>query len=214
MGKAAGPDKVSNEMITRLGPRGRTALLAVFNECWHARLYPELWREAVIVPLLKQGKDTHEAASYRPISLTSNAGKLFERLILSRLRYLEESPDYKMEKLHLAQAGGRKLRSTEECIAVLTDRLTLHRNDRRWSIALFFDLKGAFDKVPRRTLIRKLYAAGCPTAYLQLVWSFVGQRTARARVFSTFSTARKLARGVPQGAVLSPHLFLHFVDDF
>lgn len=213
MGKAAGPDRVSNEMLAHLGVRGRAALLEVYNKCWRLRLYPAMWRDAAIAPLLKHGKDPHLASSYRPISLTSNVGKLYERIILRRLRHIAESPTHSMEKPHLAQAGGRKMRSTEECIAVLTDRLTQTRADGRWSITLFFDLKGAFDRVPRRTLIRKLYAADCPKAYLQLIWSFIGKRTARARVFSTFSETRGLSRGVPQGAVLSPFLFLYFVDD-
>ncbi|GFU47416.1 putative RNA-directed DNA polymerase from transposon BS [Trichonephila clavipes] len=47
---------------------------------------PENWKEAIIFPINKPGKDPHLATSYRPISLLSTIGKLTESIILLRLK--------------------------------------------------------------------------------------------------------------------------------
>ncbi|GFT78446.1 RNA-directed DNA polymerase from mobile element jockey [Trichonephila clavipes] len=48
--------------------------------------FPENWKEAIIFPINKPGKDPHLATSYRPISLLSTIGKLTESIILLRLK--------------------------------------------------------------------------------------------------------------------------------
>ena len=73
-------DGVANEMLLHLGPRGREALLHLANASWRHGQVPAAWRVAEIVPLLKKGKDRHDAKSYRPVSLTSCIAKLVERL--------------------------------------------------------------------------------------------------------------------------------------
>ena len=43
-----------------------------------------------MIPILKKGKDPKQAASYRPMSLTSCIGKTMERVVNQRLKwYLE-----------------------------------------------------------------------------------------------------------------------------
>ncbi|GFX09283.1 nucleic-acid-binding protein from transposon X-element [Trichonephila clavipes] len=44
------------------------------------------WKEAIIFPINKPGKDPHLASSFRPISLLSTIGKLTESIILHRLK--------------------------------------------------------------------------------------------------------------------------------
>lgn len=212
-GKAAGPDMVANDMLKHLGVRARAELLAALNRCWESGHYPTQWRRATIVPLAKPGKDVHLPSSYRPISLTSNMGKLFERMLLRRLRFISGDPSHAAKALHVAQAGGQPLRGTEECIAALVDDIAEARANGEWSVTLFFDLKAAFDRVPKHLLVQKLAERKCPRPFLKIIDSFLSNRTARARIFTTYSEEVRLARGVPQGAVLSPYLFLHFVDD-
>lgn len=53
-------------------------------------LNPDNWKEALIIPVLKQDKNKLLPSSYRPISLTCCMGKLYENLINKRLQdYLE-----------------------------------------------------------------------------------------------------------------------------
>ena len=66
-------------------------LLEIFNLSLSEGDVPQIWRNAIIAPLLKQGKPASNLASFRPISLTSCAIKLMERILAERLYHLAES---------------------------------------------------------------------------------------------------------------------------
>ena len=83
--KVPGKDGITNETILQLGPQAQQKLLALFNQSWQTGKFPNQWTEAVVVPILKKGKEKREKANYRPISLLSCLGKLMERLVNSRL---------------------------------------------------------------------------------------------------------------------------------
>ena len=89
--KAPGPDGITNEMLLHLGPHSKKKLLQLYNDGWRTGTVPQAWKEAIMIPIHKKGKDKSKAESYRPISLTSCVGKLMERLINTRLMWhLEE----------------------------------------------------------------------------------------------------------------------------
>ena len=83
--KAPGPDNITNEMLLHLGPCSKKKLLQLFNDGWGTGTVPQAWKEAIMIPILKRGKDKSKAESYLPIRLTSCVGKLMERLINTRL---------------------------------------------------------------------------------------------------------------------------------
>ena len=58
MRKSPGPDGVSNEMIKNLGSAAAGKLLQIFNISWKTGKLPQIWREAIMIPLLKPGKDS------------------------------------------------------------------------------------------------------------------------------------------------------------
>ena len=80
------------------------------QKIWETGIVPSLWKKAIVVPVLKAGKDPTSTASYRPISLTSMVGKSTERIINTRLNWLLETNDVVANK----QAGFRIHRSTSE----------------------------------------------------------------------------------------------------
>ena len=65
-------------------------------------------KQAKVVMLPKPGKDLSKPTSYRPISLLPAIGKIFERIIASRLSTFLESTKYFDEN----QAGFRNKLST------------------------------------------------------------------------------------------------------
>ena len=83
--KAAGQDKLHNEMLLNLGVTGRRAILRLINRSWSSGSTPKVWKNAIITPILKKGKPSDDLGSYRPISITSCMGKLMERMINYRL---------------------------------------------------------------------------------------------------------------------------------
>ncbi len=77
-------------MFEHMSEFAQTFIVNFFNKSWASGVVPKCWKEAVIVPILKPGKIKSDPASYRPITLTSNFGKLMERLIVNRLHWFCE----------------------------------------------------------------------------------------------------------------------------
>lgn len=67
---APGPDRIPYSFIQHLPHDFRQVLLDLYNQIWSTGHYPDQWRKAIIVPILKEGKDPRSPSSYRPISLT------------------------------------------------------------------------------------------------------------------------------------------------
>lgn len=51
---------------------------------------PEGWKEAIILPIRKPGKDPSHPGSFRPTALTSAVGKVMERTVSVRLTWCLE----------------------------------------------------------------------------------------------------------------------------
>ena len=68
---AAGPDDIPPTFLKALGPVAKEHLLEIFNESFRSGFCAQVWRNAIIISLLKAGKPASQLASYRPVSLTS-----------------------------------------------------------------------------------------------------------------------------------------------
>ena len=90
--KALGPDMISNLHLKHLGDHGVAFLTSIFNLSLATGLVPDIWKQSVIIPLLKPGKDPSVSTSYRPVSLLSPAIKIMERLLLPSLTEHLEVP--------------------------------------------------------------------------------------------------------------------------
>ena len=80
-------------------------------------------------------------------------------------------------------------------------------------MAVFFDLSKAFDKVWKEGLLLKLLRAGVHGKMCKWLSDFLFNRTARVKVDGMISRQVKLREGVPQGGVVSPTLFLVYLND-
>ena len=86
-----GPDKVAYLMLKHFPRSGMDFLLHFFNLSWTLHSFPSIWKTSSIIPIHKMGKPLDSSASFRSISLTSCASKLFEPIIISRLLFFMES---------------------------------------------------------------------------------------------------------------------------
>ena len=59
----------------------------LFNKIWFTGKLPPSWLHPIVVSIPKPSKPAHLPSSYRPISLTSNVCKLFEKMIVCRLNW-------------------------------------------------------------------------------------------------------------------------------
>lgn len=84
---APGSDGITYQALRNLSDKSRFVLLQRLNLACTTGILPQEWKHAVVTPILKRGKPSSELSSYDPISLTSCAEKLLERLVLTRLQW-------------------------------------------------------------------------------------------------------------------------------
>ena len=207
-GKAAGKDTITNEMLMQLSDK---ALLNICNISWLQHTTPGDWKHATIIPVPKKGKPLNKLGSFRPISLTSCAAKLCKRLVKARLQYWVESNNI----LTNYQSGFRPNRSTEDQVLRITQLAEdgLRHKERKRSILVLIDFSRAFDKVWREGLYTKALQLGAPPCLVKWLQAFLTDRKANVRFGNSTSEYLPFKEGCPQGAVLSPDMFLIFIND-
>ena len=84
---------------------------------------------------------------------------------------------------------------------------------KKHSLAVWVDLEKAFDKVWKDGLRLKLRKSGVQGSMYNWISQFLHNRKARVQVNGTYSRKKVMREGVPQGGVLSPTLFLIFIND-
>ena len=209
-GKAPGPDNIRPEYLKHLPQVAMEQVLILMNYSWWHSWVPQQWRTATIVPVLKKGNDPSQVGSYRPIALTSHLGKCAKIVNARLMWWLEEHG-----KLSPYQAGFRAGRSTTDQCLRLSQRVSdgfQHKPPKRTLLALFNHSR-AFDTVRRTSLLGKMIDKEVPESFIAWTRSWLSNRTARVRVGDEVGRTRLLREGVPQGAVLSPLLFIIFIDD-
>ena len=111
------------------------------------------------------------------------------------------------------QTGYRNHRSTEDQLAYLAQNIGDVFQEKRKVLAVFFDLSNAFDKVWKEGLLVKLLRTGVRSKMYMWSQHFVFARTTRVKLDGILSKKVCFREGVPQGGVLSPTLFLVYIND-
>ena len=88
---AEGPDNIHYLLIRNLPEDIQLLLLQIYNKIWTENTFPKKWRESIVIPFLKPGKNPKVVTNYRPIALTSYVCKLMERMVNNRLMWIFET---------------------------------------------------------------------------------------------------------------------------
>ena len=207
--KAAGVDDIPYEFLSHLDGNFKIGLLGIFNKCWLEGEFPREWKHALVMPLLKPGKDPTVPVSYRPLCLLSTLSKVFEKLIMNRLSWFLEShsllPEY--------QAGFRRNRSTHDQLVRLEHVICKSLKEKKVVISVYFDISKAYDKIKHLAVLVKLARLGVNGRLLAILKSFLSERSFQVSLLGQLSDVRQVSDGVTQGAILSPLLFVVFLSD-
>ncbi len=82
---ATGFDRIHNSFLKNLPLPYVKSILILFNKCMEERQMPSAWKIAKITMIPKKDQPKTIPFNYRPISVSSYLGKLYERLIGHRL---------------------------------------------------------------------------------------------------------------------------------
>lgn len=206
--KACGPDNIPGVILHKAPARVYRCLRLFFQLCFRQGFVPAMWKGADVYLLFKSGGNPNLPEDYRPISVTSVLARTFENVILDRLQMAIG------DRIHPWQFGFQKHKSTYDCLFQLVTAIRrCLRRTRHLSVA-FLDVRKAYDRVWLAALIWKLATIYRISGRLLLILiAFLLGRRMRVRLGDVFSQWIDLWRGVPQGGVLSPLLFVLSLDD-
>ena len=204
--KSPGYDLISATLLKHLPKKGITLIVAIFNACLRLSIFPSQWKIAQVIMILKPGKTPHEVSSYRPISLLPLMGKLFEKMILTRIRiHLEDI-------LPKHQFGFREGHGTIEQVHRIIEIINSSFENKKYCSAVFLDIAKAFDKVWHEGLLFKIKRS-LPHSFFQIIKSYLEKRCFEVKYNAATSSMYEIKSGVPQGSILGPVLYLIFTAD-
>lgn len=208
-GKSPGIDQVSNLLLKQLPDSAVRFLVKVFNFCIKFSVFPRPFKIAKVISIHKKGKDPKSPTSYRPISLLSSIGKVFERIIFHRLQSFVEENDL----IHDCQYGFRAQHSTTHQVKRVVKMIRQNKQRRHSTGILFIDIEKAFDSIWHKGLLYKLNKMKFPLYLIKLVNDFLTERGFTVDVEGQQSSIKTIPAGVPQGSVLSPLLYSLYTSD-
>ena len=89
-GKAPDSDGIPSDLIKHCKTTQLLPLHEVLCQCWQEDAVPQDMRDATIVTLYRNKGERSDCSNYRGISLLSIVGKVYARVILTRLQKLAE----------------------------------------------------------------------------------------------------------------------------
>ena len=122
---------------------------------WTTEMVPGHWRAGDIVTIFKKG-DREDPGNYRGINLLNVVGKLYTKVIDSRLSTWLDTHG----RLHVCQAGFRSRRSCMNHVYSLSHILQERTRQGLPTWLLFRNAAKAFDTVWRDGLLHRLWDIG------------------------------------------------------
>lgn len=211
---SVGYDEIPMKLIKICSRTMATVLTPIINKCLESGVFPDNLKYSTIKLIYKKG-DEKDIQNYRPISLLPNISKIFEKVISTRIYKFIDRYNILTDR----QNGYVKGRTTAKAIyEVLQDILDGINNDCE-TVGVFMDLTRAFDSVNYSKLYSKLESVGIRGISLDLIRSYLTNRKQRTASLDEesgrvlFSRWETIERGVPQGSILGPLIFLLYTNE-
>ncbi|GFU65076.1 RNA-directed DNA polymerase from mobile element jockey [Trichonephila clavipes] len=204
-----GLDQISYRMIKNLPLKFLLFITLLINQLFKNNYFPDSWKTAVVIPILKPDKNPKLAQNYRPISLLSSLSKVYEFVLLRRLNQHCAASNMIIPQ----QCGFRPKCSKVHQLLRVTELIHSGFAKHEATGILFLDIAKAFDKIWHDGLLIKLIRLDFPAPLIKSIHSFLSHRSFRVRVDRILSSPRLIRSGLPQGSLSSPLLFTLYVND-
>ena len=186
-------------------------ILKTVNSIISQSEFPKALKHAVITPILKNPKlDPEKYNNFRPVSSLPFLSKVGEKAIYDQLTvHLESNCLYSK-----FQSAYRKHHSCESALTKLVNDLQKLTFQEENVLLILLDSSAAFDTVDHKILLEKLESKFYIShSALQLIRSYLTDRTFSTKVKDVQSSPRHLKFGVPQGSLLGPLFYILYTSE-
>jgi hypothetical protein len=206
---STGMDGVSNRIIKALPPNHLSFILKCFNNFARSLQTPSQWHIAKMILLSKTKSRLISADETRPISLLPCFSKLFEKCFLLHFRQWINDQGLLPDE----QSGFRLGHNMAVRLVAMVDQIGQSLSKHTAAGALFVDFRTAFNQLWFNGLWIKLTKLNCPMNLIAWLRHYLRGRKAFIDIKSSQSIVFNLAKGVPQGSVIGPVLFIVYHHD-
>lgn len=199
--------KVPGKMIERL--------TEIANKLLKVGKFPRKWKLAKLVLIPKAKNDESDTPKARPICLIDDIGKCLEKIIVERIGNWME---YMVERgLAFAavgrnQYGFRKNRSTIDALNRIKEIVEMARKEGDTTVMISVDIENAFNSIPWSEIRKMLRRKRVPMYLIKILNNYFKNRYIEYTTMDGSVTRMEVQRGVPQGSVLGPLIWIMVYD--
>lgn len=195
------------ELLKYGGEKLEKQLLRLCKLWWMNGKTPRSLKEAIIIPLHKKD-DARDPNNYRGVTLLNLVGKIYTRILNTRL--------YEIVKPAISpkQAGFVEDRNCIDQAYIVSQIVARYISSRKPAYLAFLDIVKAYDTVWREALWYKMDQLEVPLKLRKVIEEIFSESHNTVRIDGQQSKVFPISIGLRQGCVMSPLLFLIFINDY
>lgn len=162
---SAGTDDLDSKVLNIAADYISGPVSHILNRCLVCGVYPGLWKEGKIIPLLKDNKLPFSGPNSRPISILPALSKIMEKIIHFQIQDFFNNNSLITKYQH----AYRKSYSTYTALIEMTDDWLREIDNSKIVGVVMLDFSAAFDVIDHDILIQKLKGYGFSASELSFL---------------------------------------------